>query len=248
MKATNLLSLCAAIFVLTACEKEDNAVTRPVQFTSTTYKSLGGHDDKGKPDNLLPNDQISPAVSNLITGSLPENKDMRTSNPELLKSKSFEDIAVTQQSDIFLTFVSHGTISNYNTIAFYTYPSNQPPKSPKDIKDITYIFPNAGYQTPLQSGDKVKIGRFEPGTSVGFVLMQNAWNPTTKTINKDAVHFCANDILNPEVDPNLKKHTVLINYPAENKVLIGFEDMDRTREDCDHDFNDVVLYATVVKL
>jgi hypothetical protein len=43
----------------------------------------------------------------------------------------------------------------------------------------------------------------------------------------------------------LKKHAVLINYASESKVIIGFEDLDRTKADCDHDFNDAVLYATL---
>ena len=83
------------------------------------------------------------------------------------------------------------------------------------------------------------------GTSIGFVLMQNAWDTAISQLNNDAVHFCSNDALNPEVDPNLKKHAVLINYPAENKVLIGFEDRDRTNPLCDNDFNDGVIYCTV---
>ena len=76
-------------------------------------------------------------------------------------------------------------------------------------------------------------------------MLQGAWNSTSKTLDNKAVHFCSNDVLNPEVDPKLKKHAVLINYTPENKVLIGFEDVDRTRGDCDHDFNDVIVYATV---
>jgi hypothetical protein len=61
------------------------------------------------------------------------------------------------------------------------------------------------------------------------------------------VHFCSNEILNPEVDVNLKKHAVLINYIPEKKVLIGIEDTDRTKAICDNDFQDVVLYATVTQ-
>ncbi len=66
-------------------------------------------------------------------------------------------------------------------------------------------------------------------------------------MNNDAVHFASNDVLNPEVDPKLKKHAVLINYTPENKILVGFEDYDRTQAGCDNDFNDVVIYATIVK-
>ena len=162
----------------------------------------------------------------------------------MLESKAIADIRITQPSDVFITFVSQGGRFT-NSIAFYIYPTSQPPASAKDINIITYIFPNAGNLTPLQAGDKVKIGRFEVGTSVGFVLMQSAWNVTTSTLNNNAVHFCSNDVLNPEVDPNLKKHAVLINYAPENKVLIGFEDVDRTTPECDNDFNDVVVYATI---
>ncbi len=77
--------------------------------------------------------------------------------------------------------------------------------------------------------------------------MQDAWDTTHATLNNDAVHFCTNDVLNPEVDPTKKKHAVIINYTAENKVLIGFEDWDRTVPDCDNDFNDVMIYCTIVQ-
>ena len=91
----------------------------------------------------------------------------------------------------------------------------------------------------------MKIGRFEAGTSVGFVLLQGSWNPATHTINNKVAHFCTTDVLNPETDPNLQKHAVLINYIPEKKLLVSFEDTDRTRPDCDNDFNDVVVYCTV---
>ncbi|MES1226734.1 MAG: DUF4114 domain-containing protein, partial [Bacteroidota bacterium] len=96
-------------------------------------------------------------------------------------------------------------------------------------------------------GDKVKLGSFNPGTSIGFVLMQNAWDTTNATLNNKAVHFCSNDVLNPETDPAKKKHAVLIKYPPENIILVGFEDWDRSDSYCDNDFNDVMFYCTVVQ-
>ena len=162
----------------------------------------------------------------------------------MFSGSAIADIAINQQSDVFITYIFNGS-GTTNTLGFYTYPTNTPLASAKDIKTITYVFPNAGSGSTLETGDKVKIGRFNPGTSIGFVLMQSAWNSTNHSINNKSVHFCSNDILNPEVDPALKKHAVLINYAAENKVLMGFEDLDRTSSICDHDFNDVVVYATV---
>lgn len=242
MKTKNYVLLFITLLTFSACKK--SPVTKPVKFTSTSYQKLSTFDNTGKPDNLL-KDTISASMLEFINITLPDGKNLTTSHPELFSSAAIGDITLTRQADIYITYVSGAGSLNANSIAFYTYPTNQPPTSPKDINIITYVFPNAGHLTGLQPGDKVKIGNFNVGTSVGFVLMQNAWDTTNIKLNNDVVHFCSNDALNPEVDPNLKKHAVLINYPAENKVLIGFEDRDRTTSLCDNDFNDVVIYCTV---
>lgn len=243
MKTRIYLPLFAFLFAAGACKKDP--LTRPVEFTATSYQALAPFDSLGRPSNLLPRDTISASLQSYIKTTLVEQTDLRTTHPELLATNAIADIVITKSSDVFVTFVSQLTAST-NALAFYTYPTNNPPTDPKDIKTITYMFPSAGSGTKLKPGDKVKLGRFETGTSIGFVLLKNAWNATTGTIEKDVIHFCSNDILNPEVDPALRKHAVLINYPQENKVLIGFENTDRTNERCDHDFNDIVIYATVV--
>ena len=227
------------ILTISACKKP---VTKPVKFTSTKYETLG-YDATGKPNNLL-KDTISSAMLSFISSTLPNGQNLTQSHPELFSTSAIADIAITQPSDVYMTFVKEDG-GFKNSIAFYTYPTNQSPTTAKDIQLITYVFPNAGDLTPLVAGDKVKIGRFDPGTSIGFVLMQNAWDANAKTLDNNSVHFCSNDALNPEVDPNLKKHAVLINYAPEKKVLIGFEDTDRTRSNCDNDFNDVVVYCSV---
>ncbi|HET7897500.1 MAG TPA: DUF4114 domain-containing protein, partial [Flavisolibacter sp.] len=205
---------------------------------------LSDYDTSGKPAGLL-KDVISPTLVSYMDTVLPEGKDLRTVNPNLLTENTTGDLAMTQKSDVYLTFVKQGSLWYRNSIAFYTYPTATPPASPKDVSVITYAFPNAGLNTPLRAGDKVKLGTFDPGTSIGFVLMQDSWSSSAKKNNNEAVHFCYNDVLNPEVDPKLKKHVVLINYPQEKKVLIGFEDLDRTLPICDHDFNDMVVYVTI---
>jgi hypothetical protein len=244
MKTTKLLFLLILVLCLAGCEKDDKPVTRPVEFTETTYLTLGTFDNSGRPNYLLTKDVISANLFSYITSTLPEHADLRNTHPELLSSSATADIAITQQSDVFITYVFNGS-GTTNALGFYTYPTIKPITSVKDIKTITYVFPNAGSGSTLETGDKVKIGRFDVGTSIGFVLLQNAWNTANHELNNKVVHFCSNDILNPEVDPSLKKHAVLINYTPENKVLMGFEDLDRTSSGCDHDFNDVVVYATV---
>ena len=238
-----ITSLFIVIMMVIACKKE--AVTKPVSFTSTNYQTLGTYDTSGVPSYLLmPRDVISADLQTYIKTTLIEKSDLRKTNPELLTTKAIADIPITKPSNVVITFVSQLTYSA-NALAFYTYPTNTPPATPKDIQTIIYIFPSIGLGTKLKAGDKVNIGRFDVGTSIGFVLMRDAWNAASKTLDNNAVHFLSNDVLNPEVDPNLKKHAVLINYPPENKLLIGFENTDRTSAQCDHDFNDVVVYATV---
>jgi hypothetical protein len=237
------LILFITLLGLASCKKQ-NPVTKPVKFTSTTYKTLGTNDIFGKPDYLTTPDVISPDLLSFVYNTLPEHKDLRITNPELLTTKAIADIKITAPSDVSVTYVSAGT-GYTNSLAFYTYPTNQPPATAKDIDTIIYIFPNCGNRSTLKQGDKVNIGKFNVGTSIGFVLLKNGWDTINNKLNNNVVHFCSNDVLNPEVDPNLKKHAVLINYAPENKVLIGFEDIDRTLDYCDHDFNDLVVYCTV---
>ncbi|MDB5154177.1 MAG: hypothetical protein JWR54_2928 [Mucilaginibacter sp.] len=241
MKKLSLLLLLLVIFA--SCKKEKPPVTVPVKFTSTTYQTLGAADNTGKPLNMDTPDVVSDSLKNYLHTTLPEHVNLATSRPDLLSSTAIGDIAITQKSEIEITYVSYGT-GYSDAVAFYTYPTNSPPASAADIKVITYIFPNAGAGTTLKPGDKVNIGTFDAGTSVGFVLLQDAFNMSSGTLNNSAVHFCSNDVLNPEVDPGKKKHAVLLNYPAENKTLIGFEDIDRTSPSCDNDFNDIVIYAS----
>lgn len=242
MKTSNTAFVLFASVLLFACQKEPK--TKPVYFTSTEYKVLAPYDSStGLPNNLL-HETVSSDLINFIKTNLPEQQDLRTTNPALLNSNTSSDLRITQKSDVYLTFVSQVT-KFQNAVAFYTYQTGNPPADPKDIKTITYVLPNAGVSTALTAGDKIKIGNFEAGTSIGLVLMKDSWTPATGALNNNVVHFCYNDALNPEVNPQLKKHVVLLNYQPENKILIGFEDIDRTSSECDHDFNDVVLYATL---
>ncbi len=242
MKTKNYFYLFAIILIINACQKKP--VTTPVHFTATTYVDLSTYNSVGLPDILL-KDTIPPDLLNFIDTLLPNGENLTIRHPELFSNPAIGDITITSPSTVYITFVNQSGAYN-NAIAFYTYPTNQPPTKPTDISKITYVFPNAGGHTPLKQGDKANIGNFTVGTSIGFVLMENAWDSTKSTLNNNAVHFLTNDVLNPEVDPKLKKHAVLIPYAPENKVLIGFEDFDRTSPYCDNDFNDVVFYTTIV--
>jgi hypothetical protein len=237
------------ILFVTSCAKTKYtppaAVTVPVKFTATSYQQLAPFNDSGLPSNLETPDVISNDLLNFVKNTLPNGINLGKAHPELVSSTATADIAISKKTELHMTFVS-GVTDASNAIGIYTFPTNNPPASATDIQKITIIFANAGNGTPLKPGDKVNIGTFEAGTSVGFVLLQNGWNNLGKSINYDAVHFCSSDVLNPEVNRDLKKHAVLINYPPESKVLIGFEDWNRTDTAADSDFNDVVFYISMV--
>lgn len=236
-----LLFLFGAALTLIACKKESSS-----PFSGTTYSNLSAYDNTGKPTSGLLHDVISDSLLSFIDSLLPESQNLTVTHPELFSSSAIADIAITQTSDVYVTFVKQGGIWN-NALAYYTYPTTQPPASAKDIKNIIYFFPNVGHLSTLTPGDKVKIGTFSAGTSIGFVLMQNAWDSTKASLNNDVTHFCTNDVLNPESDPAKRKHAVIINYTPENKVLVGFEDWNRMEAQCDNDFNDVLFYCTIVQ-
>lgn len=239
----NILIFILGTTLLVSCKKV-KPVTVPVEFNSTTYDTLCNFNNSGLPANLLPRDVISPSLQHFMDTLLPEQHNLNLTHPELLSTTAIADIQVTHHCDVYITYISEHTQFK-NTFAFYTYTTGLSPAKADDIKKITYVFPNAGSGTTLYLGDKIKIGTFEAGTSIGFVLLHDAWNSDTHSINSKAAHYCTNDVLNPEVDPHLKKHAILINYPAENKVLIGFEDLNRTDPSCDSDFNDLLLYCTI---
>lgn len=251
MKNTKLLLIVLLSAVFASCKKSastsPNVPFQPISFKATEYKYLGSYGTLGEPlDYKLTPDTLSPSLVRFIDSILPAGQDVTKAHPELLSSNS--DLSLTQKSDVFITFVSEGA-SQLNTLAFYTYPTSNPPKKSTDLQNVTYMFPNASLAGwaggGLNPGDKIKIGNFDKGTSIGFILIEKGWDGSIGKVNATGNHFCSNEILNPETDPNLKKHTVLVNYPQENKIFIGFEDMMRSEPSCDHDFNDIIIYATM---
>ncbi len=241
MKHKYILSILVICLLFTACRKERGVGP----FAGTTYKNLGKYDKTGLPNYLLPKDIITTELQDFMNHYLVDGQNLVATHPELFTNSAIADIEITKPSTIYMTFV-HQEASRTNSLAFYSYSTDNPPATAKDIEKITYAFPNVGEDTPLQPGDKVSLGQFNPGTSVGFVLLISAWDRKTKSLNNNAVHYCTNYVLNPEKDPGLRKHAVLIQYPVEKRILIGFEDMNREDPNCDHDFNDAVFYCTVV--
>lgn len=207
-------------------------------------------DALGRPLNLEPIDNID--FSNLlkeINASLPERKNGVLVHPEYLSTSVPTNLNIVKPSDVWITFVSEG--ADYrNTLGYYTYPTNTPPQKASDIKNVHIILPNASLKGArgegnMMMGDKVYIGTFDANTSVGFVLISNAYN-SDGSISYNNLKYYSNEELNPEPitnDVTIRRHNVLLHNLTDKTFLIGFEDIKRDLSSCDNDFNDLVFYA-----
>lgn len=188
-------------------------------------------------------DNIDASLLSYVNASLPEGTPLTKSHPEYLNSTVVPNLNITATADVWITFVSEGA-GYMNSLAYYTYKTGSEPTSVFDIDNATLVFPNAsayGSGGGLKSGDKVKLGRFTAGTSIGFVLLQNAW--TGSGVNTGNTKFYSDYKLNPERTTANKKHTVTLYDDVHKLFLIGFEDINR-EENSDNDFNDLVIYAS----
>ncbi len=220
------------------------ATLRTSQTLSTPYSFMGTYDNHGKPNYLVsPNDVISRQLLSFINASLPEGKAVGTYHPAYLSSTAETNVNITTSADVYFTFVSEGAAYK-NTIAYFTYPTGNPPQSASAIDSLHIILPNAslkGSGGSLQAGNKIRLGTFNAGTSIGFALIANAWNGSG--VGNGYYTLYSVDKLNPESQASLQRHAVLLYNNNENLFLVGMEDV-RRDEGSDNDFNDVTFYIT----
>lgn len=213
--------------------------------TNANFEFLGNYTSAGVPDYLEEvGDIIDESFLNDVNNTLPERENLPLFRPDYFSNDINPNISLVELADVFVTFVHEGA-GYKNVLGFYTYPTDNPPTSPEDISAITIIFPNASYQGSgggLFAGDKVKIGTFPANTTIGFALMADGWKNNQVTDGKWIVY--SNKELNPESDPDLQQHTVLLSDNARDLILLGIEDIRRDNSSCDNDFNDAVFYVT----
>ncbi|MXV14466.1 LruC domain-containing protein [Hufsiella ginkgonis] len=218
----------------------------PATIAEAKYTYLSTYSENGRPESNR--DATLEAISGefLLNSniSLPEDKDVAVRHPDDLKKTTVNTLTIREKSDIWVTFVSEGS-ENLNTIGFYTYPTGSAPKTADDIKEVFYVFPNAsgkGSGGEMISGDRVKLGSFDAGVSIGFVLFENGWDG--KKVNPAVQKYYSSDALNPETDELLKRHSVLLNDKGDNRWMFGFAGSKRSNPEADQDFNDVVFYCS----
>ncbi|TXD49171.1 ice-binding family protein [Polaribacter sp. IC073] len=224
-----------------------NSTLGAVPVTIPSYNYLGEYTSNGTPLYLEnPSDVISVETQEMISNSLPESYPVPDYNPQYITSGYDTDIKIDAHADVWVTFVKEGA-GYKNVLGYYTYDLDSPKNIAPTKDEITIIFPNVsalGSGGGLQVGDKVKIGTFEAGTGIGWVLLANAWSSNEQTVGDGLWKLYSNPNFNPESNKALKYHNVLLADPENERIILGFEDIRRDNPSCDQDFNDAIFYVT----
>ncbi|WP_299533039.1 DUF4114 domain-containing protein [Ulvibacterium sp.] len=207
------------------------------------YNFLGEYTSDGTPKYFDEKDEVSQETLDLIADALPEGFPVPDYNPQYITSGYDTDIVIKETADVWVTFVGEGA-GYKNVLGFYTYNTSNPSPEAPSPEEITIVFPNVSAKYSggsLEVGHKVKLGRFAPGTSIGWVLLANGWKGR---VTSGLWQLYSGTQYNPEREENLRYHNVLLNDPDNERIILGFEDIRRDYASCDQDFNDALFYIT----
>ena len=174
-----------------------------------------------------------------VNFALPEQVPLPQSHPEYLLNSVDTNLLIEETAEVWITFIHEGA-GYRNSFGYFTYPEGSPPATPEVVSKVA-VFPNASYRYSgggLSTGDTVYLGRFEPGTRIGFWVIADGWRGGA--IDEERPTYFSLPHLNPESDPELQKHLAVLFHEAEERIILGFEDLPRDGNS-DQDFNDVVF-------
>jgi LruC domain-containing protein len=208
------------------------------------YVYLGEYyTNTGLPKYLSSPDIIERSFLEDINTTLPEGIKVSSLNPNLIKNGVTTRLEITKKADVWVTFASEST-DQLNALGYYKYKAGNAPKTQDDIKDWYVVFPNAsmaGSGGGLKPGDKVYLGQFEANTVIEWFLVSQGFvvvvAPTFTT-------YYSQPHLYIENSSDLKSQMVMLWDAQREIAVMGFEDIKRDNPTCDHDFNDVLYYAT----
>ncbi len=255
MKTMRILVVAALMVVSTAAMALtfDSKGKLTWRFLVEPYSS--SYDSSGIPKVI--NASLKKVPSNdfltRLGGVLPERRDIRTNNPDLITDDFGANVHLKKAADVYVTFIHEGAAYK-NSFGFFSFPDNQVPQTKNDVRE-TIVFPNASFNNDggsslgLRLGDTVKLGHFDVGQNIGFLVVANGFDsksgvttkPTGGPPGGGAVYYTLKH-LNPESDSAMKAHTVLLNDVKSGMIVLGMEDLNRGDSGCDHDFNDT-LYS-----
>ncbi|WP_020529850.1 LruC domain-containing protein [Flexithrix dorotheae] len=211
--------------------------------TAENFTYLGEWTNKGVPKYLEPeNDVIPSELLEDINSSLPETRPVPRYNPEYLKDEIGTNTILKEEADVWVTFVHEGA-GYTNSLGYYKYELGNEPGSVENIDSLFIVFPNVSYgRNGLYPGNKVHLGRFPANTGIGWFLIPNGWNNSSKSVVSHPETKFSSKHLNTYTNEEFRQHTVLLKDDAREILLLGMEDI--TRPSGDNDFNDAVFYIS----
>lgn len=211
------------------------------EANGVTY--MGTYGSQGVPNYLEPvNDYIPQDLLDLVNNSLPERYPVPTNNPQYLSDGVISDTRLSEEADVWVTFVHEGA-GYLNSLGYYVYDVSNPPKTVDDVKALNVIFPNVSLEGSgggLKPGNKVYLGRFPANTGIGWFLIPNGWNGSSVSLKADTKY--STKTLNTFTTSQYQQHVVLLKDEARELLLLGFEDI--SRPGGDNDFNDAVFFVS----
>lgn len=205
------------------------------------YIVLGSWDSQGVPNNLITPEELSESFLSVLNSVLPERQPVPEYNPQYLNEGALTNINMIEDGEVFVTFIHEGA-GYKNSLMFFTYNTADGEPDSVSSEDLTIIFPNVSYIGSgggLKSGDRIKIGEFQSGTTIVWALVADGYSTSTETVGEGRNTFYSIDRMNIEPEPN-NQHVVQIAF--DERVVLSFEDLVRTEGD--NDFNDAVFSVT----
>ncbi len=231
------------------------------QLLFENVSSLGTFDRLGIPAyREATRDIISKQFKDNIATSLPEKVRLPSSvNKAFLADASKANIELIADCEVWLTFVTEGA-GYLNSLGYFYYPTNTVPQSIAQVSRRFVIFPNSslsGSGGGLVEGDKVKLKFYDEAKQIWtdvfpanytiswFLIPKGFTNVNNIGKVSVATGFPPLYSIVP-LNESKTQQCVILFDDSEDKMLIGFEDMQRslTQTIGDEDFNDALFYAT----
>jgi len=235
MTIIRILITIYLLFGVSPLAKATNILDGQYQWTFLTGQvwPSGYQQDIGKPDDVAwhYNDYTADFFAR-INNALPE----ASINEAFLTDDSGSTISLTEEAEVFVTFIHEGA-GYKNSFGYFVFDPENPPQTAAEVSEVI-VFPNLSYPH-LSNGHRLSLGVFPANTHIGFFIAANGFWYDTGVKPTQVPYYYSLQNLNPEADPSLRQHLVLLYDEEVSEVILGFEDLPRTWGD--NDFNDAVF-------
>jgi len=205
------------------------------------YNYIGTVDANGVPTYLTTPADVGDNVLDFIAANLPEERPVPSFNPQYLEENISSNIIFEEDGELWVSFLHEGA-GYRNSVGYFTFDPNNPPRTISDIDARTIMFPNSSFMWSgggLQTGDRIYLGSFEKGTGVGWFLVPNGWNSGSLTVNESYATRYSIEDLNTFTSEESRSHALLLGNEKDEFLIVAFEDLNRPYGD--NDFNDAIF-------